>query len=646
MLIKECERLLGANGDLAEAIPSFVVRDAQVVLSMAIATAIENQSILVAEAGTGTGKTFAYLVPSLLSGKKAVISTATKTLQDQLFEKDLPLLKRALNSSIRVQNLKGRTNYLCKYRLDLHAQGSRFLEERVSSEMQIVREKLPRLKRGDCAELTEINEDSPVWPYITSTEDNCLNTDCPHYNGCFFVQARRRAMDADIVIINHALFFADSRLKEAGLGGVLPGVSLVVFDEAHKLPDMATDFFGEHQGTRQLLESVDDLLKIWPILDLPNRPLKQLRHELEQTLSAMVAALHALDEKINWETIVQNISFYEAWNKTLSLVDAFIECIDTAQLEAEEFLHARQRLNDAKALMLRFNEPSPAMIRWVERFKHSLVFHLTPFDVAQAFNKHLHSQSSAFVFTSATLTMQGSFDCFTKPLGLEQAETLMVESPFNYAKQALLYLPRGLPDPHDLMYYEALIERVAPIIQAYNGRCFFLFTSHKALKFVADRLSSILKFPLLVQGEEAKSILLARFRSLGNAVLLGTATFWEGVDVKGEALSCVIIDKLPFPNPSDPVVKGKSAYLNTKGMSGFHGFSLPAAVLALKQGVGRLIRDVDDRGVLVIADPRLTGRAYGQSILASLPFVLKTRDLEKVLIFIQKVKSNYETACH
>ncbi|MDP1602576.1 MAG: ATP-dependent DNA helicase [Legionella sp.] len=642
-VIANCQRVLSPHGRLSTAIPGFVARSQQIALSLAIAKSIANKTTLVAEAGTGTGKTFAYLIPCLLNGKKALISTATKTLQDQLFYKDLPMLVRALGLSVRVQNLKGRANYLCRHRVELHAEEGRFATPQCAHEILHVREKLAQLTDGERSELPEISEDSPVWPYVTSTVENCLGSECEHYQTCFLVKARKRAMDADLVVINHHLFFADSRLKEEGFGELLPGVDVVVFDEAHQLAEIAANFNGERLGTRPFRDLVDDLLKEWPVLDLANQPLKELSFEVDQIIDKLLLALPTGDERIGWEMVERNQSFHQAWQIFLEVIDKLLACIENAACEAPGVTRCAKRLQEFKTLAARFNQTEKSFIRWLERFKQSLVFHATPFDISDSFRKLLSHADCAYIFTSATLTMANSFDCFIKPLGLEKAETLLFPSPFDYQNQALLYLPRTLPDPKDPSYYTLLIERAMPVINACGGRCFFLFTSHRALKQVAGILSNTLNYPLLIQGEEAKPILLARFRELGNAVLLGTATFWEGVDVKGDALSCVIIDKLPFASPVDPVVRGKMAWLKSQGLSGFDELSLPNAVLALKQGVGRLIRDASDRGVLMIADPRLTGREYGRHIFASLPSLRKTRDEQSVLNFIEELALEHET---
>lgn len=643
-LAEQCQRLLSPQGRLSTAIPGFVHREAQSDLAVAIAKVIEEKDTLVAEAGTGTGKTFAYLLPVLLSGKRALISTATKTLQDQLFQKDLPMLVRALGLSARIQNLKGRANYLCRYRIELYSEEGHFQTPQAAHELALIRQRLGQLTVGERAELPEIKEDSSVWPFATSTTDNCLGSDCPSYQDCFLIKARKRAMEADVVVINHHLFFADSKLREEGFAELFPGVEAIIFDEAHQLLDIAVNFFGERIGTRQLQELVDDMLREWPILDLANQPLKDIRYRLDKIIDQLLKSSFGFEERLSWPQIRKNQEFMSAWDALLALKEELKACFSEEVFAEEPGLkRCQERLLDHEIVLNHFLEIDKAKIQWLERYKQALVWHSTPFEVAEHFRNLIQRQQAAFVFTSATLTIASSFACFTKPLGLEEANTLELASPFDYQHQALLYLPRSLPDPKDSQYYELLLKRVIPVINACGGRCFFLFTSHKALNLVAARLAAQLKFPLLIQGEEAKPILLARFRELGNAVLLGTATFWEGVDVKGEALSCVIIDKLPFASPVDPVVQGKMAYYQSRGLSGFDEITLPEAVIALKQGVGRLIRDVTDKGVLVLADPRLTARNYGALILASLPAMPKTRDENKVLTFIQQLALKDET---
>lgn len=664
-LVDSCRRALSEKGRLSTAIPGFIARKPQSDLAIAIAESIQDQSIIVAEAGTGTGKTFAYLLPCLLSGKKAIISTATKTLQDQLYQKDLPTLVRALGISVRMQNLKGRANYICQYRVDLHAEETPLQSPQCVHEILHVRDKLSQMQEGERSELPELSEDSAVWPYVTSTNDNCLGSECSYYDTCFLVKARKRALEADVVVINHHLFFADSRLKAEGFGELLPGAEVIVFDEAHQLADIATNFNGDRIGTRQFRDLITDIINEWPAIDLASQPLKALSFKADKIIDDLLNLFSAFDERVSWNEVQNKKGFINLWSEWFDLNDELMACFsevdesdetsDSQKPQVTEpvilrkkpgelsgLKRCKERLEEFTSILVSFNQPKADKIRWIERFKNTLVFHATPYDVAETFNQLLHRQSCTYVFTSATLTMATSFDCFCKPLGLIDIRTLLLPSPFNYQQQALLYLPRGLPDPKDSRYYEALVEKALAVIEACGGRCFFLFTSHKALKLVAQMLNNKLNYPLLIQGSEAKPILLARFRQLGNAVLLGTSTFWEGVDVKGEALSCVIIDKLPFASPVDPVVRGKMAYLKERGLSGFDELSLPNAVIALKQGVGRLIRDITDKGVLMIGDPRLTGRDYGKHILNSLPALPKTRDQQKVLNFIEELALDYE----
>lgn len=634
----QCQRVLGVKGRLSTAIDGFIGRPQQIELSMAIAEAISSKTTLVAEAGTGTGKTFAYLVPCLLSGKKALISTATKTLQDQLFQKDLPTLIRALGLGLSIQNLKGRANYICRYRVDLHAEEGRFLSQQIAHEVQHIREKLPQMTVGERGELPEVNEESPVWPYVTSTTDNCLGSECADYDECFLVQARKRAKEAQLVVINHHLFFADSKLKEEGFAELLPGVDAVIFDEAHQLADIATHFFGSRLSTKQIRELMDDVLREWPVLDLANQPLNQMTIQLDQLIAELLQSIKSNDDRLPFEQLARQKGFLQAFGALSDFFEQWIACFKDLDL-ASGLARCKERLEEMAVFLKSYAGSNSAKIQWIERYKHTLVLHVTPYEIGATFHDLMKTQSCGYVFTSATLTMANSFDCFTKPLGLKLPKTLLLPSPFNFEQQALMYLPRSLPDPKSTHYYTALLERALPVINACGGRCFFLFTSHRALQQVAELLANHLKFPLLIQGEEAKAILLARFRQLGNAVLLGTATFWEGVDVKGEALSCVIIDKLPFASPFDPVTQGKMAYLKSQGLSGFDELTLPGAILALKQGVGRLIRDEQDQGVLMIADPRLTSRDYGRAIFASLPKMCKTRDEKKVLSFIMALSN-------
>lgn len=648
-LAAACRQVFSAQGRLSTAIPGFSARAAQMQLAEAIAESMAKRTVLVAEAGTGTGKTFAYLIPGLLSGKKLLISTATNMLQDQLYQKDLPLLKRALGLSTRVQNLKGRTHYLCLQRIHQYAEEAShlsYLSAEAAHELLEIREKIPKMKHGDRSELPEISEQSSVWPWATATKDNCLGSECAYFNDCFLQKARRRALKAQVVIINHHLFFADSKLKEEGFGELLPNFDAIVFDEAHQLAEIAATFQGRRFSTYQIHELLTDLQTAWPADDWLKSPLLPLFQALEAATAHLASLFPQTETAQAFRLLQQTSEFRVAWDAMLQAMQRLYAGIAQDAAGALEHLDIKNgfnRLLELQNTVSCFVQYGQNFICWAERYKHSIIFHATPVDVSEAFSALMAHHQAAFIFTSATLTMAGSFEAFTRPLGLQQAKTLLLSSPFDYGKQALLYLPRGMPDPKAPHYYEALLNKALPIMEACGGKTFILFTSRRALKIVAQHLSNQLKYPLLIQGEEAKDILLARFRAYGNAILLGTASFWEGVDVKGEALSCVIIDKLPFSNPWDPVIQGKTAYLQQQGLSAFDHMVLPEAVLALKQGVGRLIRDDRDKGILMLADPRLTGRAYGAQIFASLPPLKKTRDLKKVLNFIQTIHEAVHT---
>lgn len=636
-LAEQCQDLLAKEGRLSRAIPGFIARQPQADLAGAIAEAIMQQSVLVAEAGTGTGKTFAYLLPGLVSGKKMLISTATKTLQDQLVNKDLPLLVNALGLSLRVQNLKGRANYICPWRVLLHVKEGHFQTPTCAQEIVHIREKMSQLKQGDRAELPEIAEDSPVWPYVTSTVDNCLGAQCPEQAQCFLLKARRKALEANVVVINHHLFFADSRLKESGFGELLPGMDVLVFDEAHQLAEVAANFYEDRLSTKQLRDILDDMLREWPAADLVNQPLKAISLEVDKAIDQLLLALSSeKEDRLTWAVLRAHTIFQTAFADFVKIQEQLLEILQKDIVATLPGLQScRERLLAMNPVFNQFLNAHTDKICWIERFKQSLVLHATPFEIAQHFKSLIEKRPSSWIFTSATLALGASFECFIRRLGLVNPQTLIMQSPFNYREQGLLYMPRSLPDPAAVDYYPALVQKVLPVIEACGGRCFFLFTSHKALRQVAQLLGNHLRYPLLVQGEESRPVLLNRFRQLGNAVLLGSSTFWEGVDVKGDALSCVIIDKLPFASPMDPVVKGKMAWFKNRGLSAFDEYSLPDAVIALKQGAGRLIRDIHDKGVLVIADPRVSARDYGQVILASLPPLPKTRDEKVVLQFIE-----------
>lgn len=642
-LVSLTRKALDADGALSLAIPGFVVREPQVNLAENIALLIQaqdkevaNESILVAEAGTGTGKTFAYLVPAILSTKKILIATATKTLQDQLVNKDLPMLIKALGKALVVQNLKGRANYICYYRTSMYAKEGQFVTAEIAQDLHKVYIKLPSLITGERNEIVGLKEDSDAWSYTTSTADNCLGRNCPDLQKCFLMRARKRALESNVVVINHHLFFADSKLKEEGLSELLPNFDVVIFDEAHRIFEVASNFHTRQFSTRKLRYLMDDILKNWPVLDLVNQPFKQKSLELDKLVDALLISMLNQTDKLSWQKAQKIHEFMHVLDEIVIFLEELILYLPLdAVTDNSELEKCRERLIDLQNILIDLKQDKLEAIRWVEVYKHTIVMHITPFAIDSQFQQQILDSKSTFIFTSATLTVADSFTAFVKPLGIKTTNVLKFPSPFDFYKQTLLYLPRDIPDSKSKEYYPILINKVLPILKACGGRTFFLFTSHEALQKSAKILSRKISYTLLIQGDEPKSVLLDKFKTLEHAILLGTSTFWEGVDVKGESLSCVIIDKIPFLSPMDPVVQGRAAFIEKNGQNGFRDLSLPSAIIALKQGVGRLIRDVSDKGVLIIADPRLLARDYARDIFASLPSLPKTRDEQKVLSFIE-----------
>ncbi|HEX9627660.1 MAG TPA: ATP-dependent DNA helicase [Acidiferrobacterales bacterium] len=618
---------LAAGGLLARHIDGFTPRVAQQEMAAQIEAAIAHHGVFIAESGTGTGKTFAYLVPALLSGGKVLISTGTKNLQDQLYNRDLPRVRDALTVPVQAALLKGRANYLCLERLERAEIEARFAKPVAARELARVRDWAARTRSGDTAELPDLPEDSALWPQLTSTADNCLGSGCRHYDACFVNQARRAALAADVVVVNHHLFFADLALKEEGFGQLLPGVAAVIFDEAHQLPEIASNFFGASVSSHQLL----GLMR-----DVEAAELKE-----KSAVAGLLDAARALDKATADLRLAFGVEPRRApWSATETLkalpaalagLKARLAALDRQLAEAAKtgtaLANCARRAGELlDRLMLVSENPPPDYVAWFETGARSFVLRLTPMDVAGPFRQVVDAGDKAWVFTSATLAVDGRFDHFQSQLGLDHADTGLWGSPFDFARQTLLYLPPGLPEPSARDYTECVLEVAVPLLAASRGRAFLLFTSHRALRIAAETLPGRIDYPLLVQASAPRAALLERFRAAGNAVLLGTSSFWEGVDVRGEALSLVIIDKLPFGSPDDPVLQARSAALEQLGRSPFKEYQLPAAVIALKQGAGRLIRDVDDRGVLVLCDPRLLNKGYGKLFLQSLPPMPRTRE--------------------
>lgn len=630
--------LLSGDGPLARRIEGFAPREQQQTLASAVAQALESMQVLVAEAGTGTGKTFAYLLPALLANRRVMISTGTKTLQDQLFHRDLPAVRAAIGSPVKTALLKGRANYLCRHRLAYTAEQGLFDSRERIRELEAIRSWAAVTRTGDIGELDVVPENSSIWPQVTSTQDNCLGQECPEFSRCHLLEARRAAQEADVVVVNHHLLLADMVLKEDGFGELLPGVDAVIVDEAHQLPDIATQYFGLSVSTRQFADWLQDLKAEYAksAADMPG--LEQQFKDFEATLAALRPLLAEGIGRQEWDMLPQRKQLRTRLEEVLAGLDALKPALDVLAPRSRGLESCRDRAELMHARLSAFlDDDQKRQVRWVEHFGRHTSFNLTPLDAAERFAARMQQNPGAWVFLSATLSVGGEFGHYRERLGVQETEELLLGSPFDFAHHALLYMPQRMPSVDDPKYTRAVVEAARPVIEASGGRAFMLFTSHRALKEAAEILRGSLDYPLLVQGEMPRRRLLETFRELGNAVLLGTSSFWEGVDVKGPALSVVVIDRLPFASPGDPVLKARLDLMKAEGRNPFMEYQLPQAVIALKQGVGRLIRDSTDKGVMMICDPRLTGKPYGRVFRESLPPMKPTRDLAEVTAFLHEV---------
>jgi ATP-dependent DNA helicase DinG len=658
------------EGPLARLVPTFRPRAQQTEMATRIADAIKADRACLVEAGTGTGKTYAYLVPAMLSGGKVILSTGTKTLQDQLFERDIPTVREALGVPIRVALLKGRSNYVCMHHLErAHSEG-RFLQKEDARHIQNILRFSKMTKRGDKAECAEVPETAAVWQMATSTKDNCLGSECDRYEECFVVKARREALEADLVVVNHHLFFADVALKEEGMAELLPNCNTVIFDEAHQLPETAGIFFGQRFSTTQVLDLAQDvrlsaLAEARDCLDLPvqSAALDKAARDFRLTLGNDTLRQPA-------SQMLRHAEFLKGLDALATRIDLMTELLQTQAGRSPDLERAWQRCTTLGQDLARWKRgalgqplaggerpstPAPDendgavpgdYVYWVETLGHGLHLHATPLSVAEPFTKLMASSPRSWIFTSATLAVQGDFGHYQEAMGLHDIPSYHWDSPFDYGQQAMLCCPTELPDPNSADYTDRLVDSVLPLIQAAEGRTFFLCTSLRAMQRVRSQLEIRLAFHqpeinILCQGDAAKHELLRRFRESGHAVLVGSQSFWEGVDVPGDALSLVIIDKLPFAAPDDPVLSARIDALNRQGKNAFMHYQLPHAVINVKQGAGRLIRSERDQGVLVIGDPRLVTKAYGKKVWRSLPPMARTRDIAEAERFlIQTLKAN------
>ncbi|WP_424410431.1 ATP-dependent DNA helicase [Pasteurella sp. PK-2025] len=633
-------KVFSEQGTLSQHITGFRPRAEQLDMAKAVGHAINNKSALVVEAGTGTGKTFAYLAPALLAKKKIIVSTGSKNLQDQLFKRDLPAIKKALNYTGKIALLKGRSNYLCLERLDqLIAEG--VLGDRsVLAELSRVRTWLNATKTGDLTECVTLAEDSPLLPQLVSTTDNCLGTDCPRYGDCYVAAARKRALNADLVVVNHHLFFADIAVKETGFGELIPQADVVIFDEAHQLADIASQYFGQSMTSRQLFDICKDINIAYRT---EVKDMNQLGVASDQLLKSVQDFRLLFGEgnmRGNWRELLAQPQVKKGFEHLRDKLDFVAEVIKLVLGRSQTLDNIFERIEATKILLTRLSDTAiMGHCYWYETFGRQFGLHITPLTVADKFGEEMQKRQAAWIFTSATLEVGGNFDHFCQRLGIQHAEHKILPSPFNYPEQALLCVPRYLPSSNQVHTMKQLAQMLLPVIEANKGRCFMLCTSYMMMRGLAEYFREHSSLSVLLQGETSKTKLLEQFIAQEHAVLVATSSFWEGIDVRGDALSLVIIDKLPFTSLDEPLLKARIEDCKLQGGEPFNDIQIPEAVITLKQGVGRLIRDVTDRGAVIICDSRLVMRAYGQTFLKSLPNAKRTRDLNKVIQFLTKINN-------
>lgn len=647
--------IFSADGPLASLSDGYRVRPSQVELACAVQQTIESGGTLIAEAGTGTGKTWAYLVPALLGSGKVLVSTGTRTLQDQLFGRDLPRVREALGVPASIALLKGRANYLCHYHLDRLQGDDRALKARAEiHQLRHLQTFARDSTTGDKADLPSVPEEADIWQRVTSTRENCLGQDCPRVRDCFVLKARRQAQEADVVVINHALFMADLVLREEGVTDLLPSADTVIFDEAHQLPDTATRFLGTSVSTHQL----QDLAKQVEAAGLAYA--REAAHWSDQAkrieqaareLRLSCAALESIPgRRVTFEAFPQPEAFDQAREALGFALDEVGRMLATVEEKHPDLATAARTCKDLALRVDQWGLPvrgapestagGAAIVRWVELGLHHVRLHAAPLSVAEAFANYRQG-GQAWILTSATLSVQGDFSHFIARLGLEGAHTLRMESPFDYPSQAMLFVPRGLPQPNSPDFLPQFVATLMPLVEANAGRALVLCTTLRAVERVAQLLaehydSAGLSWPIMRQGVGTRRDLLERFRTLPHAVLVGSASFWEGIDIQGDLLTLVAIDKLPFAPPDDPVIEARLRACRERGGNPFMEFQLPEAAIALKQGAGRLIRSETDWGVLMVGDTRLVDKPYGKQLWRGLPPFSRSRELQAAVDFLRR----------
>ena len=647
------EEIFGPKGLFARHHPDYEYRPGQVAMAEAVADALANKHHLLVEAGTGTGKTLAYLVPAIATGKRVIVSTGTKNLQEQLFNKDIPFLQKVLPKKFKAMYLKGRSNYVCLLRLK-RAESQPVLQglDEVD-QFDMVRNWAYESQTGDRAELVELPDNVSFWRHIDARSDICIGQKCPDFDACYITKARQQAIESEIIIVNHHLFFADLALRDKEWGQVLPDYHAVIFDEAHQIEDIAAQYFGSSVSNYQVDDLLNDISRLAIADPDAAREITKVSARVSQRAESFwqnfmggdygltISGLSGGEGRfvIRPQMFVRvNRNGQEDWSpagerfqslrQTLDRLSAELTGVKNAPPEMEAIQRRVEQLKfDLDFIVLQGDD---TFVNWCERRGRGVFLQATPIDASGILNDRLFGEIESIVMTSATLTTANSFGFIRKRLGVDQASELIAESNYDYSSQSLLYLPPKMPDPRDAGYTEAAATETVKLLNASQGRAFVLCTSNVQMKALREMVEYRIEFPVLMQGEGSRSGILDRFRETPNAVLFATASFWQGVDVRGEALSCVIIDKLPFAVPSDPVVAARQRYLDNHGGNSFADYSVPQAVISLKQGLGRLIRSATDRGVLSILDPRIVTKGYGQNFLKSLPPSRITRKIEDV----------------
>ncbi len=654
LAMHELERIFSGDGRLAASFKHYRPRPQQLEMSARIGESLASGGVIVAEAGTGTGKTLAYLIPALLAGGKTIVSTGTRALQDQLFKRDIPALLAALEIPLKISLLKGRANYVCRHYLERNLSDGRFASPEEAATLHRIQRFAATSGSGDRSEAGGIRETHPAWQFAISTRENCLGGECQHFRDCFVMKARKEALDAELVVVNHHLFFADLWLRDEGVAELLPASNTVVLDEAHQLADTAALFFGQSVSTGQMIDLARDTRHATLVHAKDSPALAQAADALDKAAKTLRMSVAENNLRLPIKAAQTRSEFMQALSQLQTSLDELDQQLKPQAERDEELTACHARVQDLSGKLSCWQSESNGKkaeqidagdwVRWVETAGRSLVLHATPLTVSKVFGPQVLQDNRAWVLTSATLSVGGDFSHLLSRLGLDDAQTLCVDSPFNYPEQGLIYIPVNLPEPNTREHTQAVVDAALPVLEASGGRAFMLFTSLRAMDNAKAMLSEAfqqrgLDFPILAQGDDSKQVLLERFKQAGNAVLLGSQSFWEGVDMPGEALSVVIIDKLPFAPPDDPVVAARIARINEAGGNSFMDYQLPEAVISLKQGAGRLIRSETDRGILMLCDPRLTSKSYGRKVLDALPPMKRTRKLEDVVDFFKLVES-------